>query len=82
MPTGKSLSGLENLRESQLTPQFRTAMTNLNDGATTKPIKLSYDFQIIRLLERRSAGMVSMYEVRATIVKACLPVATKSIKPI
>ena len=45
-----------------------------------EPIKLPYDFQIIRLLERKPAGMVSTYEARATTVKACVPVATKSIK--
>ena len=54
------------LRKFQLTPQFRTAMTDLKVGATTKPIKLPYDLQVIRLLEHKSAGMVSMYEVRAT----------------
>jgi parvulin-like peptidyl-prolyl isomerase len=71
---------LEWLRESQLTPQFRSAISDLKVGATTKPIKSPFGYQIIKLLERKPAGMLKMDEARATIVKSLRAARSNQIR--
>jgi len=56
------------LPETQILPEIRTALTRLEKGDVTGPIRSASGLHIVKLLDKKPAGVRTLTEVRETIV--------------
>ncbi len=56
------------LPETQILPEIRTALTRLEKGDVTGPIRSASGLHIVKLLDKKPAGVRTLPEVRETIV--------------
>ena len=69
--TNKDEGGLLNwVNESDLTPQIRTAIAGLKGNSVSKPIRSSFGYQLIKVVDRKASSTTSLGEAREAIVKA------------
>ena len=58
------------LRDPDLIPVAREALTALADGAVSQPVRMADGWHIMKLLETRPAGAMPLEEARAQLVQA------------
>jgi len=61
---------LEWVNESDLTPQFRTAVASLKGNSVSKPIRSPFGYQLIKVIDRKPPSTIPLSEVREAIVKS------------
>jgi peptidylprolyl isomerase len=58
------------LPEDQLLPELRSALKSMSVGNISKPVKSQSGWHVVKLLERKEAGVRSLSEVRESLAQA------------
>jgi peptidyl-prolyl cis-trans isomerase D len=56
-------------KDSELVPEFKTAMLSLNKGQISDPVQTSYGFHIIQVEDKETAGLKPLSQVKDGIEK-------------
>lgn len=61
---------LDWLNETDLTPQFRTAVAGLKGNSVSKPIRSPFGYQLIKVIDRKPTSTIPLGDATEAIVKA------------